>query len=354
MLVRMGLRSLAARPAIARHPMASQAYAIVTKETAAESSAALSAPLLRGCASLAHVGSWCSRRARRLSTVPPNPFADQVRKLVKDGMAQDPREIAARGRISPFSARLVVMLQLANQEPLFTKWMIRAGVATTLIPTATAYILHTGTTLTDNPHQEQGLLMWVLYVLTGNMTMNDAMNGAANEMGIIAGVLVPVFVCLSPIILPILLFSFVLEVVDASKVVVLPVSGAHLVLWQSRRWYPHWARAMHYLGAASSTAAVLVLVPTLLGWMDTAAGAAPKKHDKERTAVDDDHTTRADGDAAKKMVAKPDEAVIDWVAVGTLFTIFAVAVSCQVSFVPLVLVRTFSPVLCLCLVWFVC
>lgn len=49
-------------------------------------------------------GSWCSRRALvcRLSTVPPKPFEDQVRKLVKEGMAYDPREIATRGRISPF------------------------------------------------------------------------------------------------------------------------------------------------------------------------------------------------------------------------------------------------------------
>ena len=75
------------------------------------------------------------------------------------------------------------------------------------------------------------------------------------------------------------------------------------------------------------TAAVLVLVPTtrrccVLGWLDTAAGAAPKKHDKERGQLwtSDDRSTRADGGAAKKMVAKPDDAVIDWVAASGSFS----------------------------------
>ena len=313
--LRFAARPAIARPAIARHALASQAYAVVTKEpAAAESSAALS---LRGCASLAHVGSWCSRWApvRRLRTVPPKPFEDQVRKkLMKEGMAQDPREIAAPGRISPFSARLVVMWQLADQEPLFTKWLIRAGVATTLIPTATAYILLTGTTFSP---LLQGCLCWILK--GDKKPLNDAFY---KELSF--AILFYVFL---PITLPLFLFGSALELAVASSVVVLPISGAHLVLWQSMRWYPHWARAMRHLGAASSTTAVLVLVPTLLGWWDTAAGAAQKKHDKERTSADDDRSTRADGGAAKNVVAKPDEAATKWVAVGTLFTIFVVTLA---------------------------
>ena len=129
-----------------------------------------------------------------------------------------------------------------------------------------------------------------------------------------------------PITLPLFLFESAGEVLAASWVVVLPVSGAHIGLWQSKSWYPHWARAMHHLGAASSTAAVLVLVPTLLGWWDTAAGAAQEEHGKERTAADDDRSSRADSGAAKKVVAKPDEAVTDWVAVGAIFTLFVVAI----------------------------